>query len=152
MRLTPEQKETIDKCIKAIESRNPRLYNKSEIKESKLMDLDDLVFIISIAMNVRIEDIKRKGRGVVEMADARKVCMYFAYKYSGLTLKEIGRYFSRDHSTVHEAISTAEGYIKTDKVFKGKVEEIEKTLREKLSASTELKYNWEIYKETENQR
>lgn len=45
---------------------------------------------------------------------ARQIAMYLIRRMTNLSLKEIGREFSRDHSTVLSALNRIEGLVKTD--------------------------------------
>jgi chromosomal replication initiator protein len=61
-----------------------------------------------------------------EIARARQVAMYFAKIYTDFSLKSIGNYFNRDHSTVIHAIQAVENLIECDKRFKADIESLKK--------------------------
>ncbi len=61
-----------------------------------------------------------------EVARARQVAMYFAKIYTDFSLKSIGNYFNRDHSTVIHAIQAVENLIESDKRFKSDIETLKK--------------------------
>jgi len=61
-----------------------------------------------------------------EIARARQVAMYFAKIYTDFSLKSIGNYFNRDHSTVIHAIQAVENLIESDKRFKADIDTLKK--------------------------
>jgi chromosomal replication initiator protein len=61
-----------------------------------------------------------------EIARARQVAMYFAKIYTDFSLKSIGTYFNRDHSTVIHAIQAVENLIESDKRFKADIDTLKK--------------------------
>lgn len=64
-----------------------------------------------------------------EMVEARHVTMYLMRKYKLFgSLKMIGKYFNRDHTTVLHALNNVQSLIDTDKVFKSIVLDIESTV------------------------
>jgi chromosomal replication initiator protein len=63
-----------------------------------------------------------------EIAQPRKIAMYFIRKKTKLSTKEIGRFFKRDHSTVIYATQSIDGYIDIDPKFKVDMDEIESFL------------------------
>lgn len=59
-----------------------------------------------------------RGRDAVE---ARQVAMYIIHKKTPATLKSIGAFFGRDHSTIIYGCQTVEDLMFTDKVFRARV-------------------------------
>lgn len=59
-----------------------------------------------------------RGRDAVE---ARQVAMYIIHKKTPASLKSIGSFFGRDHSTIIYGCQTVEDLMFTNKVFKSRV-------------------------------
>lgn len=58
----------------------------------------------------------------------RQVYMYLLYKYTGMTLREVGSMCSKDYSTVIYSNQTIADLMQTDKVFKEKMKSLEDDL------------------------
>lgn len=57
---------------------------------------------------------------------ARQICMYIAYQSGEFTLKEIGHWLRRDHSTVLHGIHAIETRLESDQLLRNGVAQIEK--------------------------
>ncbi len=62
-----------------------------------------IMMAVADAMQVSTRQMMTKSRQR-ELVQARNMCMYIMKTYFNMTLKEIGKAFSRDHSTVIHAI------------------------------------------------
>jgi len=108
-------------------------------KNSKHPELLTIAFVVSNKSEVHLNRIFENTRKR-EVAQARQLCMYFAERYTILSLGNIGRFYNRDHSTVLHAIKTINNLIDIDKSFKSFVEDIDLELRALLKKN-EGKYN-----------
>ena len=72
--------------------------------------IDRIFEIVSEKYGVSIEDIRGKKRND-NIAKARHVCIYMIRNITELSLSDIGKLFSRDHSTVISSIKYIEGQI-----------------------------------------
>lgn len=66
-------------------------------------NMDNIVKFVVGLTDYSVEDImsKRRKHSVVEV---RHICMWVLRKKTNNTMKDIGRYFNRDHSTVVYAV------------------------------------------------
>lgn len=62
------------------------------------------------------------------IAECRHVAAYFVRK-SNLPSAKVGRLINRDHATVLHSCKTVKNLIETDRMFRNKIEEIEKLLK-----------------------
>ncbi len=70
------------------------------------------------ALDVPIEDLRKKGRTSDTAAAARYICYMHLYKTSNLSLALIGDRYYRDHSTVSHGLTTYQRFIDgNDKMF-----------------------------------
>lgn len=98
-------------------------YPDSETKQPPISP-EVVTDIVCKRLNVNYEDVFKKTR-LRKIAEARQIAMYLAYNYSEMSLKQVGRFFNRDHSTVLYAKDMVGGYIKFDVDFRRKFAEIE---------------------------
>ena len=75
---------------------------------------------VSKKHGVSVEDIKSKKK-TDSIATARHTSIYIIRKLTDLSLKEIGRVFGRDHSTVISSINKVELNIRTVKNFESEL-------------------------------
>ena len=73
--------------------------------------LQNIIKAVEDISGVSEDEIKGNDRHG-DIIPARHICYYFARK-SGYTLKDIGKYFNRDHSTVIKGIKSAEDRLHT---------------------------------------
>lgn len=102
-------------------------------KVSHDVTAEELVDFVCRDLSVNIVSVQGKSRkGPV--AQARHISIYFLRKYlNHLTLKDIGEVFGgKDHSTILHSIKAVDIQIETDKVFRDKVEDLDKKLRKTL--------------------
>ncbi len=85
---------------------------------------------VSETYGVTVDDIKSANRSA-GISQARNICMYIIKTVTGITLKEVGAYFGKDHSTVLHSIKKIEDNIERDRDFKNTVNNIIREVREK---------------------
>jgi chromosomal replication initiator protein len=71
-----------------------------------------------------------KGSREKELVIPRQAAMYLSRKLTGSSLKNIGKIFMKDHSTVIHGCNTIEGLMKTDTKLKNDIYQISKSLIE----------------------
>jgi chromosomal replication initiation ATPase DnaA len=59
------------------------------------------------------------------LSNARQQAMYLINLHCKITLKRIGAYFNRDHSTVIYAIEVVEALSSTDKKYRAQLKELQ---------------------------
>jgi chromosomal replication initiator protein len=77
--------------------------------------------IIANHFGVTVEEMKSRSRKR-EYVEARQVMMWYYMKYHKKTEREAGKMFGKDHSTAHYAGETVETLLKSDKLFRKKVQ------------------------------
>ena len=88
------------------------LFNKKEIT------VDFIQEIVSEYFQISIEELQSKTRKR-HVVQARQLAMFFAKKYTKLSLANIGKYIGkRDHATVLHACKTVDNLNETDKQFR----------------------------------
>lgn len=92
--------------------------------------INNVFSIVSNTYGITIDDIKSANRSA-NISQARNICMYVIKTVTGLTLKEVGAYFGKDHSTVLHSIKKVESSIETDGTFKSTVNNIIREIKEK---------------------
>lgn len=100
----PITKEKIDEYISIVDPGN--------IPSSVL--IERILNAVSRKYGVSAEDLKSKKK-TENIANARHVAIYIIRKEADLSLKEIGRLFNRDHTTVMASINKIEINLKTVK-------------------------------------
>ena len=70
--------------------------------------------------------INYRGR---EYVVARQLFIYFMLKYTKKTLREVGKYFNKDHATVIHARTTINNLIETDRYFRETFEKLDEKIR-----------------------
>ena len=76
---------------------------------------------------VSIEKLLSKDR-TSDVSLARMACMYICRETLAMSLKAIGEMFNRDHGTALHGLRRVSSMIKTNEVFKKKVEEVRKSV------------------------
>lgn len=92
------------------------------------INFDMIVEATATAFDLDPDVIFSRSR-VRDIADARQVIMYMAYKLTDQSSKIIGSKLGRSHVTVLHGIKTTENRILTEPEFSRKVMEIERTLK-----------------------
>ena len=83
---------------------------------------------VSRKYGVSVEDIKSKKK-TDSIASARHISIYIIRKLTDLSLKEIGKVFGRDHSTVISSINKVELNIRTVKNFESELNTLLKEIK-----------------------
>lgn len=95
------------------------------VDRSKLevINLDELVEIISSVTNVSVEDIKGKRR-YTEVVLSRSLLYYFGKFIYGYTFVALGKFTNRDHSTVIHNYRNFDNDIRQNRLFRSWHDEI----------------------------
>ena len=83
---------------------------------------------VSKKHGVSVEDIKSKKK-TDSIATARHISIYIIRKLTDLSLKEIGKVFGRDHSTIISSINKVELNIRTVKNFESEINMLLKEIK-----------------------
>lgn len=76
----------------------------SPICDERVNDICECVMdIVAALFNVSGKEIRSPGRSSTQVARVRQIGMYVAHVVLGLSMKEIGRGFGRDRTTVQHA-------------------------------------------------
>jgi len=95
--------------------------------EDPQISVDSIISAVAKFFNIKVQDMKGPRR-TRQLVVPRQVAMFLARRHTGLSLPEIGKHFGgRDHTTVMHAVRKIEGQIKTDDVFRRKVDMVRKT-------------------------
>ena len=111
-------KESIDNIISIVDPGN--IPNDAMVEK--------ILLHVSKKYGVSIEDIKSKKK-TNSIANARHVSAYVIRKMTDLSLKEIGRVFGRDYSTVISSINKIELNIRTVKNYESEINMLIKEIR-----------------------
>lgn len=109
---------------------NPRRAFLKTIHKDQNQKALELIETICIYLKVDKDDLMSKLRKR-EVALARQTCMYFLQKETTLTLKQIGRIFNRDHSTVIYGVQVVKDIRDTDPKFRLLIKDLEAYIKEK---------------------
>ena len=91
--------------------------------------INNIFSVVSNTYGVTVDDIKSANRSA-NISLSRNICMYIMKSVTGLTLKEIGSFFGKDHSTVLHSVKKVEGLMETDQTFKNTVNNIIREVKE----------------------
>ncbi len=111
-------KEAIDNVISIVDPGN--IPNDAMVEK--------ILLHVSKKYGVPIDDIKSKKK-TDSIANARHVSIYIIRKLTDLSLKEIGKIFGRDHSTVISSINKIELNIRTVKNYEGEINLLMKEIK-----------------------
>ena len=111
-------KETIDNVISIVDPGN--IPNDAVVEKVLLR--------VSKKYGVSIEDLKSKKK-TDRIASARHVAIYVIRKLTDMSLKEIGKIFGRDYSTIISSINKVELNIRTIKNYEGEINALIKEIR-----------------------
>lgn len=121
MRVTPEE---LERCLQKLQSwvedykENKKLLKM--VKEDR--DMDFIIAVITLKTGVTDDEIKGKGRKS-RIVTPRQIFCKVAYM-NGYSLKEIGRYINRDHTTILYSIKSYENYYQTEPEYKELADQI----------------------------
>jgi len=107
----------------------PSIHSLYRPESSPKMDLEVILHTVCRYFNVKPIDLMTRYRGR-DIIPARHISMYLMLKYHKITLKKVGEYFGRDHSTVIAAKRRIEGLIQVDIDVREQVKQIENLLYE----------------------
>lgn len=116
---TPVSKESIDQAIAVIDPGN--------IPTDAMVER--IISTVSKNYGVAVEDIKSKKK-TDNIANARHIAIYLIRNITDLSLKEIGKIFDRDHSTVLSSLNKVELNIKTMKNTASEIKKLKKEISE----------------------
>ena len=111
-------KESIDNIISIVDPGN--IPNDAMVEK--------ILSQVSKKYGVSVEDIKSKKK-TDRIAGARHVSSYIIRKLTDLSLKEIGKVFGRDYSTIISSINKVELNIKTVKNYEGELNALIKEIK-----------------------
>lgn len=111
-------KESIDQVISIVDPGN--------IPTDAMVER--ILSAVSKKYGVSVDDVKSKKK-TDSIANARHVAIYIIRKLTDLSLKEIGKIFGRDHSTVISSVSKVEINIKTVNNYEGEINKLLKEIR-----------------------
>ncbi len=122
-------------------------------------ELDCVIGYICQYFNTNMHDLKSKSRKR-ELVIPRHIAIYLSYKRQLGSKKAIGKYFSRDHSTVIHAIEAVSDLLDTDSKFRKVVEEVNKIINDRGDIkeefivphpeSDQINTSLEVYNEVRN--
>ena len=85
--------------------------------------------VVSEIYGISVDDIKSKSR-TQTVSTARNICMFVIRSLTGITLKETGVYFGKDHATVLNSINNVEREMKANQTFKNTVNDVIRQVKE----------------------
>lgn len=78
-------------------------------REERLLDVcEGMIDIAAALFNVSGRELRRAGRSTAEVVRVRQIAMYVAHVALGISMKDVGRGFNRDRTTVAYACHTVE--------------------------------------------
>ncbi|MCL2772632.1 MAG: chromosomal replication initiator protein DnaA [Oscillospiraceae bacterium] len=87
--------------------------------------VEKILSLVAQTFGVPLDELKGRKR-TKEVALARNVAIYIIRKITDLSLPATGRFFDRDHSTIHSAVTTIAEEVKTNNTLNNQIEEISK--------------------------
>lgn len=97
--------------------------------EPSPVTVDRILNVVAENYGVSVEDIKGKGRNA-NIAVARHMAIYLMRQNTELSLAEIGKIFSRDHSTTISSIKKVEEEKKSDPYLYSLIGDLSKKIKE----------------------
>lgn len=78
-------------------------------REERLLDVcEGMIDIAAALFNVSGRELRRAGRNQTEVVRVRQIAMYVAHVALGISMKDVGRGFGRDRTTVAYACHAVE--------------------------------------------
>jgi chromosomal replication initiator protein len=96
--------------------------------KSETDTIEKIFAIVSRRYSVSEEDIRSKKRND-NIAKARHICMYMIRRLTQLSLADIGKIFSRDHTTVISSIKYVEGQIEMPSGIENEINDLIATVQ-----------------------
>lgn len=90
--------------------------------------VDRILSVVANHYGVTVDDIESK-RKTDTVASARHVAIYMVRTITNLSLKEVGKIFNRDHTTVMSSINRVEILIKTKRGYEAEINAIKKEIK-----------------------
>ncbi len=115
---TEVTKEAIDQIISIVDPGN--IPNDTKVER--------ILSAVSKKYGVSVEDIKSKKK-TDSVANARHTSIYIIRQLTDLSLKEIGKIFGRDHSTIISSINKIEINIKTIRNYESDIDKLIKEIK-----------------------
>lgn len=144
MELTQKEKDTITDLVKACEltifvstGKKVNLIFQHKVVEKTKLTMEQVTDIVCRELEVDYHKVFEKTR-VRHIAEARQIAMYLCYVNCNKSLKQVGRFFNRDHSTVMHSREVVGNYLQTEFDFRHKFKRIELAL---LTVQTEETFN-----------
>lgn len=135
MKLTTIQQERINETTKRTEIHISNIVGvpcKIHIeymgKITKTLTQQEVVQIVSDNFGVQYDDILSPHRERAK-TEARHTAQTLAYKYCGLSLSNIGKFFGRDHSTIIHARNNVKNYMEVYPSYRQKFDIIEAQIK-----------------------
>jgi len=91
----------------------------------KEITVENIQKLVADYFDIPVEDLRKKSRKR-EVVVARQLSMYFAKEFTSESLKNIGEFFAKDHSTVLYSHKAVRDMIDTDTGFKDTVEKLKR--------------------------
>lgn len=95
---------------------------------NRVLDGPGIIAAVAEGFGFHPDDMTSPGRQQ-PLATARQIAMYLCREFTDDSLVQIGRHFSRDHSTVVHGIDRVKMLLQTDHTVFGKVNELSQRLR-----------------------
>ncbi len=111
-------KESIDNIISIVDPGN--IPNDAMIEK--------ILLHVSRKYGISVDDIKSKKK-TDSIVGARHIAIYIIRKLTDLSLKEIGKVFGRDHSTIISSINKIELNIRTVNNYEGEINQLIKDIK-----------------------
>lgn len=99
---------------------------------NKEITVENIQKLVAEYFGIQVEDLRKKSRKR-EVVVARQLSMYFAKEFTSESLKNIGEYFDKDHSTVLYSHKAVRDMIDTDAGFKDTVDKLKRQVELNLS-------------------
>ncbi len=101
---------------------------------NKEITVDNIQRLVSEYFNIPVEDLRKKSRKR-DVVVARQLSMYFAKEFTTESLKNIGEYFDKDHSTVLYSHKAVRDMMDTDTGFRETVDKIKRQVELNLHSN-----------------
>jgi len=92
-------------------------------------EMDKILGCVCAEYGVRETDVKGRSRER-DIAEARMIAVYMAYRIGGVSKMRIAEYFGRKYSTVFYSVSQVEDWLRFDRIVRAHYERIKARLEE----------------------
>ena len=83
-----------------------------------------LVDYVAGMFGIKADDLFKSGHMKLNVTLPRQICMHVIHRHSMASMRDIGEYFNRNHSTVKYSIDTIDNLCDTDRKFKKVMDDI----------------------------